>query len=370
MPAIKGFPSSQKGISPPKLSGLDENDFRVHDLYVTIQDIGSDRSALDVLPKAIFPVASFTLDAASDDRILTFGAAHGARKGDVIRFTSGALINLEVGVHSVLSATTLLLTSKLSSTSSGLDVTVMRYLTLTLDSTGSLITTPGPMSYIRDTVTTSVEEDTATPANNRALPAHSFFTLDGVQVPVVEDTGTPANNTPLPVKLTSVTGDINITAGDLNVQTTHLGVNADSMRIGNGVNEMGVNASLEALTHDADALTELQLLVAAQRLSIVDLMDAEFLDAGTIPQSSNGTGLTVVAASAAIIQKVQTIEDIGEFIGLYSNPSTVPVLICILPIAGGEVEVNIPAGTELGLQNMKDVDIILGASSIAINFLG
>ena len=46
------------------------------------------------------------------------------------------------------------------------------------------------------------------------------FTLDGSFQAVTEDTGTPANNRPLPVKLTSVTGDINITANDLNVQFT------------------------------------------------------------------------------------------------------------------------------------------------------
>ena len=54
------------------------------------------------------------------------------------------------------------------------------------------------------------------------------FTRNGVSVEVTEDTVTPANNLPLPVKLSSVTGDINITAGDLNVHSTHTGVNYDS----------------------------------------------------------------------------------------------------------------------------------------------
>ena len=66
----------------------------------------------------------------------------------------------------------------------------------------------------------------------------------------------------MPVKLTSVTGDINITAGDLNVQSEHTGANFDSIRIGDGTNLLGVNASLEALVHDADALVELQAILA------------------------------------------------------------------------------------------------------------
>jgi hypothetical protein len=60
------------------------------------------------------------------------------------------------------------------------------------------------------------------------------FIQDGSPVDVLEDTVTPANNQPLPVKLTGTTGDINITAGDLNVQNEHTGANFDSIRIGDG----------------------------------------------------------------------------------------------------------------------------------------
>lgn len=60
------------------------------------------------------------------------------------------------------------------------------------------------------------------------------FILDGSPVTVLEDTVTPANNRPLPVKLTSVSGPINITAGDLNVQLTHTGATPDSTQIGDG----------------------------------------------------------------------------------------------------------------------------------------
>lgn len=67
------------------------------------------------------------------------------------------------------------------------------------------------------------------------------FTRNGVSVEVTEDTVTPANNIPLPVKLSSVTGDINITAGDLNVHSTHAGVNYDSIRIGDGTDLLAVN---------------------------------------------------------------------------------------------------------------------------------
>jgi hypothetical protein len=73
-------------------------------------------------------------------------------------------------------------------------------------------------------------------------PVLARFTLDGVITTVTEDTVTPSNNTPLPVKITSATGDINITAQDLNVQLSHLGANADSVRIGDGTEILLINA--------------------------------------------------------------------------------------------------------------------------------
>jgi len=68
------------------------------------------------------------------------------------------------------------------------------------------------------------------------------FIRNGALSDVVEDTTTPANNVPLPVKLTGTTGDINITAGDLNVQLSHIGTNYDSTRIGDGADLLGINS--------------------------------------------------------------------------------------------------------------------------------
>lgn len=60
------------------------------------------------------------------------------------------------------------------------------------------------------------------------------YLLDGVLTSVEEDTVTPANSTPLPVKLISAGGEINVTAGDINVQLSHTGANFDSTRVGDG----------------------------------------------------------------------------------------------------------------------------------------
>ena len=72
---------------------------------------------------------------------------------------------------------------------------------------------------------------TGTAMNSNSL---TQFIRNGSLATVVEDTITPANNRPLPVKLSSVTGDINITAGDLNVQLSDSGLNYDITRVGDG----------------------------------------------------------------------------------------------------------------------------------------
>lgn len=82
-----------------------------------------------------------------------------------------------------------------------------------------------------------------------SVPVLTRFIRDGVVVSVLEDTAVPANGVALPVKLMGVTGPVNITAGDLNVQLSDLGANFDRTRIGDGVNQLGITSSSEALVN-------------------------------------------------------------------------------------------------------------------------
>jgi hypothetical protein len=202
------------------------------------------RAGQDTLPKTLFEIdgVSETAEAllATDAQGLVDKelkviklTGHAVRVGDVLRFDTGTNIHMEVPVEKV--ETNLIYIGGLLLGAAATDTFIHnRYITLKSNSTGAAISTPGPLEFV----------------------------LDGATTQVIEDTVTPSNNVPLPVKLTSVTGDINITAGDLNVQLTATGATPDSTRIGDGTNELGINASLEALTHDADALTELQAILA------------------------------------------------------------------------------------------------------------
>lgn len=119
-----------------------------------------------------------------------------------------------------------------------------------------------------------------------------------------------------------------------------------------------------------DIITELQSLVANTGLTIVDQIDTTPLLSvalTNIPASASNP-VEIVASLAANVKKVVSVEDIGEYIGLYTGLAAAEVLACVLPLGGGEVEVEIPAGTRISLRHMKNTAIT--SDYIAINFLG
>ena len=139
---------------------------------------------------------------------------------------------------------------------------------------------------------------------------------------VAKDTADPTNTVPVPVEIVSASGtNINITAGDLNVQTTAFGANFDSMRIGDGTNLMAVNASLEATVKDTDVEAAVQAVGAqlpatigtkasADSLSVVLASDQAAIDvnniAGTI---SLPTGAATAARQDASFIQLEAIEN-------------------------------------------------------------
>lgn len=114
-----------------------------------------------------------------------------------------------------------------------------------------------------------------------------------------------------------------------------------------------------------------QLLVLAELdLDIVDQIDTTpLLDVSStnIPASAS-LPVQIVASLAADVKKIIVVDDIGEYIGLYTGASSSEVLECILHLGGGETKVEIAAGTRISLRHMKNT--ALTADFIAINFLG
>jgi len=452
----KGYPSNRK---------------RGNQEYGTLQPLGqgkfgADSSAMKLMYEldgvTYIPEATSTVERVDL-------AGHLARVGDIIAFNAGVLIGYEVTVISTTTNTISIANPQDVAITAAETFVITRPKNLGGNANGGLLTTSGPI----------------------------LFTLDGVDQEVTEDTVTPANNFPLPVKLTGVTGDVLITAGDLNVQLTHLGVNADVTRIGDGTTEWKIKATGEGEVRDLDVynalvainakfgslgqklsggstpfvlsteqeailasivtntndsgtettlaalLVELQLkadLTETQPISAVALplpngsstsanqvleisntgsiastnsqLNAKFSSLGqnssalstpmvlsttqelilsdiktavqavtpkdvidivspidasitNIPASS-GSPLEIVANLSAGMVKIQTIEDIGEFIGLYQGGIAAEILVCILPIAGGVVEVSVPSTQRLSIRNMKNTAIATGFFSANI----
>lgn len=262
--SIKGSPTQQKLIA---------NQVSRHD-FVTVQSSDQGlRNLLDTTTKFAFRVDN-------DSVPRTAGAATGnvnqsggtviedtatpAKKGDFVRFETGNAQYLEIPIDSV-STNQIVLAAKLPShllPAAGDTFYIMRFATQRTDESGAQIVTveQGPIR----------------------------FTKDGLSTEVSQDTGTPSNSVPLPVQLYGAAGQINITAGDINVQTTHQGPNYDSQRIGDGTTELGITANNEAKTHDAEVLAKLTDIEAIdfateakQDAAILELQEIKALDFAT-----------------------------------------------------------------------------------------
>lgn len=112
-----------------------------------------------------------------------------------------------------------------------------------------------------------------------------------------------------------------------------------------------------------------QIVVNTTALSAVDQLDTPLLDTSStnIPASS-GSPVQVVSSLNSDVKKIVSVEDIGEFIGLYTGAPASETLLVVLPLGGGEIDVSIPGATRISLRAMENTAISTG--KIAINFLG
>jgi len=120
-------------------------------------------------------------------------------------------------------------------------------------------------------------------------------------------------------------------------------------------------------TNVQDALTELYDAMFLEPVDFIDTTPLLDVSSSNIPASAN-TPLTIVLSLAAAVKKLQWQDDVGEFIGVYSDPTGTPVLQTIIGPGGASAEVDIAAGTRIGLRHMKNSAITSGF--IAITFLG
>lgn len=177
--------------------------------YTTVEQVTVDQYGMSVNAYAFVEVMASDAAEAGSTNSTIVATAHVATAGDKIRFTSGANSGLEKRVGSVDANDIYLIEDMPSVIGVGDTFDILRSRTPTVSNTGGL-----------------------------SVSSLTQFTLDGVTQTVIEDTVVPANNRPLPVKLTGITGDVTVTAQNLNVQLTDQGATPDVTRLGDGTNQL------------------------------------------------------------------------------------------------------------------------------------
>jgi hypothetical protein len=308
--------------------------------FATIEPVRRNQFAMSVLSHLFVKDMGSDIVEAGSTTIKINATAHAAVRGDVIKFTSGALNGIEVKVvdhaeyDNVIPANIITLAESLSVAPSATDTfTILRHGFPLINSSGSM--------------------------NVASTGAALQFLYNSVLTDVIEDSGTPANNRPLPVKITSASGPINITAGDLNVQLSHAGASYDSTRLGDGTNLLGITASNEAKTLDATTHTKLDAVVAkdfatqATLASILtelqlkaDLLETQPVSVATLPlptgSATSANQSTEITALGSLLTELQLKADLtetqpvsGPLTDVQLRASAVPVSAASLPLPSG-----------------------------------
>lgn len=111
--------------------------------------------------------------------------------------------------------------------------------------------------------------------------------------------------------------------------------------------------------------------LSSVKLSVVDLLDANILDASStnIPGSASSP-VQVVASTASAIQALQLLDTTGAFIGVYTGAAASEVLKLVMgPGSDQTIEHAIPAGTRISLKRLDSTSAV-STGIVAINFLG
>lgn len=332
--SIKGYPSQEK-------------DDRFKAQFPTIEPIREKQFGQTVNASVFcYSVGNDAAEAGSTVSVVV-ATTHAARQGDVIRFTSGTHSSREVKIWEVDTDSITLAETLSSAVGVGDTFEILRPKYPVVESDGSLATTSGPIQFLQD----------------------------GNPVEVTEDTVTPANNIPLPVKLTGFTGDVTITADQLDVQLSHLGGTPDSVQIGDGIEtasvtaanqlEVAVTASLPGGTNnigDVDVLTLPP--VTATDLDIRDLVFA------TDKVDISGSTVALDAPTLAALESITVENGNGaSAVNIQDGGNSITVDGTVAATQSGPWDITNISGT-VSLPTGASTEATLSALSAKFNSLG
>lgn len=337
-------------MSTPKGFSAQAKLDRLRAEHATIEPIRTGQHGLSVVSHMyIYVVAADAVEAGSTVSAIV-ATAHSALKGDIIRFTSGALNGREVKVADT-SANLITLGEDLPSAPVAavtFDIQRHKYPKVNSDGEITVSTTPGPLQYVLDGVDTEVEEDTATPANSRLLPVKVG---DGAQFLSI----TASNQAEVAVTAALPAGSN--TVGNVNaIQSGTWNVNVTSALLPTGA---ATEATLSALNAKVTAVNTGAVVVSSSALPTGAATEAT-LSALNAKVTAVDTG--AVTISAALPAGTNNIGDV-DVLSLPSLPAGTNNI--------GDVDVlslpSLPAGTN----NIGDVDVLsLPALPAGTNSIG
>lgn len=128
----------------------------------------------------------------------------------------------------------------------------------------------------------------------------------------------------------------------------------DSLRIsGSIVVPPPIGGATEAKQDDEIAiLQQIETNTAGAGSSRLETKQVSVLVDSSITTIPNSGALTLIATTSDITYQVQSIEDIGEYMALCVGASGSEVIIAALPLGGGSVDVNVPAGSRLSVKSL------------------
>lgn len=189
--------------------------------------------------------------------------------------------------------------------------------------------------------------------------------------PVAIDTtgiATSANQVLEIAELTAINAELNTQTTELQDINTELNTQTVELQ--------SINTELNTITGHVDGIETLITSTNSKLDTIIASTDdkavfqvSALIDASVtnIPGSAS-LPLTLIASTSAITRKIQIVEDIGEYMALYTGAASSEVLLAALPLGGGEVEVNVPAATRISIKALKTPAIT--ASNLIVNLLG
>lgn len=241
----KGYPTEHKSLKTGKVITTER--------FNTISGTGYGKYANDVAPKSYYELTPSTQSALSYDEskgVIEL-AGHAARRGDMIRIMdSGTYNRFELEVLDV-DGDFIFVDPRILDHTSIVSFKILRAVSNLTDPDGAITASTGPTQVVIDGAVVQIETDEADVTKNKPMPSRLYISKDGDNVPVNKDTNNPNNTQGIPVEIVSGSGsEINITAGDINVQTSHTGLNPDSMQIGDGTTVLGITVAKEAKVND------------------------------------------------------------------------------------------------------------------------